>query len=152
MWWLCVGKSRSNLSLHVNLFSRSFYADFGPLNLAMLYRYCCKLNKKLKVGSYSSVTLLVLKWDRNTRKVHRIVLIWPENNLSYLSSAFHWYQRLPNSVRAMVCFTKVFFLHSLLSYMLIESVNQDCPSTLIIHFINILIFFNLVDINNQNRR
>lgn len=31
-------------------FSPSFYADFGPLNLAMLYRYCCKLNKKLKVS------------------------------------------------------------------------------------------------------
>lgn len=30
--------------------SSSFYADFGPLNLAMLYRYCCKLNKKLKVS------------------------------------------------------------------------------------------------------
>lgn len=27
----------------------SFYADFGPLNLAMVFRYCCKLNKKLKV-------------------------------------------------------------------------------------------------------
>uniref|UniRef100_A0A8C7RN73 Cell division cycle 14Ab n=1 Tax=Oncorhynchus mykiss TaxID=8022 RepID=A0A8C7RN73_ONCMY len=26
----------------------NFYADFGPLHLAMLYRYCCKLNKKLK--------------------------------------------------------------------------------------------------------
>ncbi|XP_056112552.1 dual specificity protein phosphatase CDC14AB isoform X5 [Rhinichthys klamathensis goyatoka] len=26
----------------------NFYADFGPLNLAMLYRYCCKLSKKLK--------------------------------------------------------------------------------------------------------
>ncbi|XP_059199947.1 dual specificity protein phosphatase CDC14AB-like [Centropristis striata] len=26
----------------------SFYADFGPLNLAMLYRYCSKVNKKLK--------------------------------------------------------------------------------------------------------
>lgn len=26
----------------------NFYADFGPLNLAMLYRFCCKLNKKLK--------------------------------------------------------------------------------------------------------
>ncbi|XP_064003117.1 dual specificity protein phosphatase CDC14A isoform X2 [Pogoniulus pusillus] len=26
----------------------NFYGDFGPLNLAMLYRYCCKLNKKLK--------------------------------------------------------------------------------------------------------
>jgi hypothetical protein len=27
----------------------NFYADFGPLNLAMLYRYCNKVNKKLKV-------------------------------------------------------------------------------------------------------
>ncbi|XP_063224215.1 dual specificity protein phosphatase CDC14AB-like [Bacillus rossius redtenbacheri] len=26
----------------------NFYADFGPLNLAMLYRYCQKLNKKLR--------------------------------------------------------------------------------------------------------
>uniref|UniRef100_A0A8C6STW9 protein-tyrosine-phosphatase n=1 Tax=Neogobius melanostomus TaxID=47308 RepID=A0A8C6STW9_9GOBI len=26
----------------------SFYSDFGPLNLAMLYRYCTKLHKKLK--------------------------------------------------------------------------------------------------------
>ncbi|XP_072500235.1 dual specificity protein phosphatase CDC14A isoform X7 [Notamacropus eugenii] len=31
----------------------SFYADFGPLNLAMVYRYCCKLNKKLKSYSLS---------------------------------------------------------------------------------------------------
>ncbi|XP_073906998.1 dual specificity protein phosphatase CDC14A isoform X2 [Castor canadensis] len=30
-----------------------FYADFGPLNLAMVYRYCCKLNKKLKSYSLS---------------------------------------------------------------------------------------------------
>lgn len=29
--------------------SPSFYADFGPLNLAMFYRFCCKLTKKLKV-------------------------------------------------------------------------------------------------------
>ncbi|KAB0356021.1 hypothetical protein FD754_000177 [Muntiacus muntjak] len=33
--------------------SSSFYADFGPLNLAMVYRYCCKLNKKLKSYSLS---------------------------------------------------------------------------------------------------
>nr|XP_020827325.1 dual specificity protein phosphatase CDC14B isoform X5 [Phascolarctos cinereus] len=26
----------------------NFFADFGPLNLAMVYRYCCKINKKLK--------------------------------------------------------------------------------------------------------
>lgn len=28
-----------------------FYADFGPLNLAMVYRYCVKVNKKLKSPS-----------------------------------------------------------------------------------------------------
>lgn len=32
---------------------RNFYSDFGPLNLAMLYRYCHKLNRKLKVKSPS---------------------------------------------------------------------------------------------------
>ncbi|XP_034026453.1 dual specificity protein phosphatase CDC14B isoform X3 [Thalassophryne amazonica] len=26
----------------------NFYADFGPLNLAMFYHFCCKLTKKLK--------------------------------------------------------------------------------------------------------
>ncbi|XP_065904578.1 dual specificity protein phosphatase CDC14C-like isoform X2 [Dysidea avara] len=29
----------------------NFYGDFGPLNLSMLYRYCLKLNKKLKSSS-----------------------------------------------------------------------------------------------------
>ena len=33
----------------IKIFISSFYNDFGPLNLAMFYRYCCKLNKKLKV-------------------------------------------------------------------------------------------------------
>ncbi|XP_056132924.1 dual specificity protein phosphatase CDC14AB [Lampris incognitus] len=35
----------------------NFYADFGPLNLAMVYRYCCKLNKKLKCLSTSATKL-----------------------------------------------------------------------------------------------
>ncbi|XP_066102842.1 dual specificity protein phosphatase CDC14A isoform X1 [Saccopteryx bilineata] len=35
-------------SIDEELVYENFYADFGPLNLAMLYRYCCKLNKKLK--------------------------------------------------------------------------------------------------------
>ena len=26
----------------------NFYSDFGPLNLSLLYRYCSKLNKKLR--------------------------------------------------------------------------------------------------------
>ncbi|KAL2777140.1 dual specificity protein phosphatase CDC14C, partial [Daubentonia madagascariensis] len=31
----------------------NFYADSGPLNLAMVYRYCYKINRKLK-----SITML----------------------------------------------------------------------------------------------
>ncbi|KAM3840026.1 dual specificity protein phosphatase CDC14A isoform 2-T2 [Vipera latastei] len=31
----------------------NFYADFGPLNLALVYRFCCKVNKKLKSFSLS---------------------------------------------------------------------------------------------------
>ncbi|XP_049628196.1 dual specificity protein phosphatase CDC14B isoform X2 [Suncus etruscus] len=44
-------KSSSNthyFSIDNELEYESFYADFGPLNLAMVYRYCCKINKKLK--------------------------------------------------------------------------------------------------------
>ena len=44
----------SEMELHGNLTASvvvccSFFTDFGPLNIASLYRYCCKLNKKLKV-------------------------------------------------------------------------------------------------------
>ncbi|XP_070256981.1 dual specificity protein phosphatase CDC14B isoform X3 [Myotis yumanensis] len=44
-------KSSSNVhyfTIDNELEYENFYADFGPLNLAMLYRYCCKINKKLK--------------------------------------------------------------------------------------------------------
>ena len=34
-------------SIDEELVYENFYADFGPLNLSMLYRYCIKLNKKL---------------------------------------------------------------------------------------------------------
>lgn len=35
-------------SVDDELIYENFYADFGPLNLSLLYRYCQKLNKKLK--------------------------------------------------------------------------------------------------------
>ncbi|KAL5016950.1 hypothetical protein ScPMuIL_006539 [Solemya velum] len=48
-------RSRPRSTAHTHYFCvdeeliyENFYADFGPLNLAQLYRYCCKLNKKLK--------------------------------------------------------------------------------------------------------
>ncbi|XP_060605231.1 dual specificity protein phosphatase CDC14A-like isoform X17 [Ruditapes philippinarum] len=48
-------RTRPRSSAHTHYFCideelvyENFYADFGPLNMSMLYRYCCKLNKKLK--------------------------------------------------------------------------------------------------------
>jgi len=44
-------KSTANthyFSIDDELIYENFYADFGPLNLSLLYRYCQKLNKKLK--------------------------------------------------------------------------------------------------------
>lgn len=35
-------------SIDDELIYENFYDDFGPLNLAMLYHYCQKVNKKLK--------------------------------------------------------------------------------------------------------
>ena len=35
-------------SIDEELVYENFYADFGPLNLSLLYRYCVKLNKKLR--------------------------------------------------------------------------------------------------------
>ncbi|KAL9846150.1 dual specificity protein phosphatase CDC14A isoform 2-T2 [Geothlypis trichas] len=51
-------KPKSTVNTHYfctdeELVYENFYGDFGPLNLAMLYRYCCKLNKKLKYFSHS---------------------------------------------------------------------------------------------------
>jgi len=51
-------RPRSNATIHYfcvddDLVYENFYADFGPLNLAMLFRYCSKLNKKLKSYSLS---------------------------------------------------------------------------------------------------
>ncbi|XP_012252366.2 dual specificity protein phosphatase CDC14C-like isoform X2 [Athalia rosae] len=40
-------------SIDNELVYENFYADFGPLNLAMLYRYCQKVNKKLKAVTLS---------------------------------------------------------------------------------------------------
>lgn len=53
-------KSKPKSTAHTHYFSideellyENFYADFGPLNLAHIYRYSCKVNKKLKSVSLS---------------------------------------------------------------------------------------------------
>lgn len=41
----------------------SFYSDFGPLNLSVLYRFCVKLDEKLKVTLYLLELLVDTKVD-----------------------------------------------------------------------------------------
>ncbi|CAJ1087351.1 LOW QUALITY PROTEIN: dual specificity protein phosphatase CDC14AB-like [Xyrichtys novacula] len=53
----------------------SFYADFGPLNLGMLYRYCCKLNKKLKSFTTSRKKLVHYTSNDQKKRANAAVLI-----------------------------------------------------------------------------
>ncbi|XP_041804770.1 dual specificity protein phosphatase CDC14AB-like isoform X1 [Chelmon rostratus] len=53
----------------------SFYADFGPLNLAMLYRYCCKLSKKLKSFTMSRKKLVHYTSYDQKKRANDAVLI-----------------------------------------------------------------------------
>lgn len=52
---LCIGNEKPKSTPFVHFFNidnelvyENFYGDFGPLNIAMMYHYCVKLNKKLK--------------------------------------------------------------------------------------------------------
>ncbi|CAL8369201.1 unnamed protein product [Boreogadus saida] len=53
----------------------SFYGDFGPLNLAMLYRYCCKLTQKLKCHSTAKKTLVHYTGCEQRKRANAAVLI-----------------------------------------------------------------------------
>ncbi|KAM8838129.1 dual specificity protein phosphatase CDC14AB-like isoform 2-T2 [Synchiropus picturatus] len=53
----------------------SFYGDFGPLNLAMLYRYCVKLNKKLKFFTMSKKKLVHYTSHEPKKRANAAVLI-----------------------------------------------------------------------------
>ncbi|XP_031430079.1 dual specificity protein phosphatase CDC14AB isoform X2 [Clupea harengus] len=53
----------------------NFYADFGPLNLAMLYRYCCKLNKKLKSFTLTRKRIVHYTSFDQRRRANAAVLI-----------------------------------------------------------------------------
>ncbi|XP_029930165.1 dual specificity protein phosphatase CDC14AB-like isoform X2 [Myripristis murdjan] len=53
----------------------SFYADFGPLNLAMLYRYCCKLSKKLKSFTMSRKKVVYYTSFDQKKRANAAVLI-----------------------------------------------------------------------------
>jgi cell division cycle 14 len=60
------------------LIYENFYADFGPLNLSLLYRYCMKLNKKL--NSYTLAKKKIVHYT--TMDAHK------RANAAYLISSY----------------------------------------------------------------
>uniref|UniRef100_H3BYY7 Cell division cycle 14B n=1 Tax=Tetraodon nigroviridis TaxID=99883 RepID=H3BYY7_TETNG len=53
----------------------NFYADFGPLNLAMFYRFCCKLTKKLKSITLSRKKIIFYTSGDQKKQVNAAYLI-----------------------------------------------------------------------------
>ncbi|KAJ8285388.1 hypothetical protein GJAV_G00026250 [Gymnothorax javanicus] len=53
----------------------NFYADFGPLNLAMFYRFCCKLTKKLKSLTLSKKKIIFYTCGDQKKQANAAYLI-----------------------------------------------------------------------------
>ncbi|XP_051524477.1 dual specificity protein phosphatase CDC14C-like isoform X3 [Myxocyprinus asiaticus] len=53
----------------------NFYADFGPLNLAMFYRFCCKLNKKLKSCAHAKKKIVFYTCGDRKKQANAAYLI-----------------------------------------------------------------------------
>lgn len=62
-------------SIDNELVYENFYADFGPLNLAMLYRYCQKVNKKLRGIALSKKKLVHYTMIDSEKRVNAAFLI-----------------------------------------------------------------------------
>lgn len=62
-------------SIDEELIYENFYSDFGPLNLAMVYRYCQKLNKKLRMPSLRKKKIIHYTTTNCQKRVNAAFLI-----------------------------------------------------------------------------
>ncbi|XP_028852792.1 dual specificity protein phosphatase CDC14B isoform X4 [Denticeps clupeoides] len=53
----------------------NFYSDFGPLNLAMFYRFCCKLTKKMKSFSLAKKKIVFYTCGDKKKQANAAYLI-----------------------------------------------------------------------------
>ncbi|KAK9497344.1 hypothetical protein O3M35_004678 [Rhynocoris fuscipes] len=71
-------KSTSNthyFTIDDELVYENFFSDFGPLNLAMLFRYCIKVNRKRKVASQSNKKIVHYTTIEPQKRVNAAYLI-----------------------------------------------------------------------------
>lgn len=83
-------KPKSTLDTHYfsiddELIYENFYADFGPLNLAMLYRYCMKVEKKLKTSGFYKKKILHYTISTEPEKRVNAAFLAGSYAVSYLS-------------------------------------------------------------------
>ncbi|KAG7201960.1 hypothetical protein KM043_004664 [Ampulex compressa] len=93
-------KSTANthyFSIDDELVYENFYHDFGPLNLAMLYRYCQKVNKKLKAVTLSKKKIVHYTTLDPEKRVNAAFLIGSYAILYCKCTAQEAYKYLTNS-------------------------------------------------------
>lgn len=95
-------KLKSTLETHYfsiddELVYENFYADFGPLNLAMLYRYCQKVNKKLKAVTMSKKKIVHYTTAYPEKRANAAFLIGSYAILYCKRTAQEAYECLSNS-------------------------------------------------------
>ena len=62
-------------SIDNELVYENFYADFGPLNLAIVYRYCQKVEKKLNTRALSNKKIVHYTTTNPEKRVNAAFLI-----------------------------------------------------------------------------
>lgn len=85
-------------SIDNELVYENFYADFGPLNLAMLYRYCQKVNKKLKGIALSKKKLVHYTTMDSEKRVNAAFLMG-----SYAVTNFFLYLECQSNLGMLFC-------------------------------------------------
>nr|XP_003705023.1 PREDICTED: dual specificity protein phosphatase CDC14A-like [Megachile rotundata] len=71
-------RSTSNITFFTTddeLVYNNFYSDFGPLNIACLFRYCCKVNKKLESPSNQHKQIVHFTSQRDHKRANAAFLI-----------------------------------------------------------------------------
>ncbi|KAK0170166.1 hypothetical protein PV328_010763 [Microctonus aethiopoides] len=75
----------------------NFYEDFGPLNLAMLYRYCCKVDRKLKNVAFLNKKIIHYTTLNSEDRVNAAFLVGSYAIIYLKKTAEEAYQLLINS-------------------------------------------------------
>lgn len=97
-------------SVDEELVYESFYADFGPLNLAMLFRYCVKLQKKLKSFALAKKKIVHYTSSDGKKRVNAAFLMGSYTIIYLKRTAEQAFQPLiVNSYAPYVCFRDASF-------------------------------------------